>query len=544
MAGFKDQLNKEIERRQLNKQDDVSIASADSIEVTPVIKESEQKFSFRTFLLGLTMIFFVLSALIFWAFIKSDTTKQTLAQRLSSKTVLVDKIKPEIVMPAVVVKPVVANKPNENMKSQESTKTEPVIPVQIPQNTPSLDETTLVSAPIPGLYESTDRGLIPIIRQKDGLTPFDAYKKPFNEIAGKPIVSFVVNNIGLSKEKTFALIENLPDGISLAFSPYAQDLKQMVDMARADGHETWINLPLETTNYPRKDPGPLSILKNVSEQQNQERLYRLLASASGYTGLITNKNHAYNNEAAITSPSLNEVYTRGMMIFDSKQSSEDFTKALSVKYDAPFGKTDIWLDDTLTPIALNRQIRKIIELGKAKRQVTVSKILNWPPFRLRFSMPNKSSALYRPCVGICLFNNAGQVFVGERLDNLGAWQMPQGGIDPDEDILTAAMRELKEEIGTNNATLLKISEEKTYYDIPANILERLHEVWDVPYTGQEQTWVAMRFDGEDANIDLEADDHPEFAQWQWVDLDKTLDIIVPFKRDTYLKVINAFKKFS
>lgn len=152
--------------------------------------------------------------------------------------------------------------------------------------------------------------------------------------------------------------------------------------------------------------------------------------------------------------------------------------------------------------------------------------------------------LYRPCVGICLFNNDGKVFVGERIDTPGAWQMPQGGIDEGEDLQPAAFRELKEEIGTDKADILEILDEKILYDIPATVLERLHKIWDTPYTGQEQTWIAMRFTGEDSDINLEAWDHPEFSQWQWVDLDKTLDLIVPFKRKTYEILIEKFKAFS
>lgn len=153
-------------------------------------------------------------------------------------------------------------------------------------------------------------------------------------------------------------------------------------------------------------------------------------------------------------------------------------------------------------------------------------------------MSNKN--LYRPCVGIALFNKQGQVFVGERLDSKGAWQMPQGGIDPNEDVEIAAFRELKEEIGTNNATIIKIMDEKLRYDIPNDIQKRLHKIWDIPYVGQEQTWMAMRFNGEDSDINLDADSHPEFNQWQWIDLNKTMELIVPFKRDLYTKVIDAF----
>ena len=151
------------------------------------------------------------------------------------------------------------------------------------------------------------------------------------------------------------------------------------------------------------------------------------------------------------------------------------------------------------------------------------------------------SALYRPCVGVALFNNDGKVFVGERIDTPNAWQMPQGGIDPDEDIIPAAMRELKEEIGTNNAEILKIHGDKIRYELP---LERQKEFWNGKYVGQEQTWIAMRFLGDDKEINITADDHPEFSQWRWVALEDTLYLIVPFKRKTYEILINSFQEFS
>ncbi len=148
---------------------------------------------------------------------------------------------------------------------------------------------------------------------------------------------------------------------------------------------------------------------------------------------------------------------------------------------------------------------------------------------------------YRPCVGIALFNKDGKVFVGERIDTPGAWQMPQGGIDPDEDLEVAAFRELKEEIGTNKATILKIHDEKIRYELPTELAQK-H--WNGKYIGQEQTWIAMRFNGEDSDIVLDADDHPEFAKWQWVNLPDTLDLIVPFKRKSYSILIDVFKEFT
>ena len=147
---------------------------------------------------------------------------------------------------------------------------------------------------------------------------------------------------------------------------------------------------------------------------------------------------------------------------------------------------------------------------------------------------------YRLCAGIVLLNQDNQVFVGERIDTPGAWQMPQGGIDPGETIERAAYRELQEEtgIGSDSAKIIKVADENIKYDLPEHLLQKL---WNGKYQGQEQTWVAMRFNGNDSEINLKAHYPPEFSKWQWVDLHQTLDLIVPFKRDTYLKVISMFE---
>ncbi len=148
-----------------------------------------------------------------------------------------------------------------------------------------------------------------------------------------------------------------------------------------------------------------------------------------------------------------------------------------------------------------------------------------------------SNKPYRPCVGVALFNPEGKVFVGERIDTPNAWQMPQGGIDEGEDILHAALRELKEETGTDKASLIKIHDQKIRYDLPPKLQSKF---WNGKYAGQEQTWLAMRFDGVDSDIDLTADERPEFSKWQWIDLKDTIELIVPFKRQTYEKIIKAF----
>ena len=144
---------------------------------------------------------------------------------------------------------------------------------------------------------------------------------------------------------------------------------------------------------------------------------------------------------------------------------------------------------------------------------------------------------YRPCVGIMLLNRDGRVFVGRRIDQtVENWQMPQGGIDEGEQPLEAGLREMKEEIGTDKAVLLREMEGWLHYDLPQHLLgTALHG----RYRGQKQKWLALRFTGKDADINIKTHE-PEFAAWKWVLPQDLPRLIVPFKREAYEKVVAAF----
>ncbi|NKB43534.1 MAG: RNA pyrophosphohydrolase [Alphaproteobacteria bacterium] len=144
---------------------------------------------------------------------------------------------------------------------------------------------------------------------------------------------------------------------------------------------------------------------------------------------------------------------------------------------------------------------------------------------------------YRRGVGIVLLNNDGQVFVAQRIDTKEpAWQMPQGGIDKGEDPLTAAVRELKEETGITNATLIAETNDWLRYDLPPDLQTKM---WKGKYLGQEQKWYLMRFTGTDDEINLDTK-HPEFSEWKWTDLRTIPELIVEFKRDLYWQIVDAF----
>ena len=148
---------------------------------------------------------------------------------------------------------------------------------------------------------------------------------------------------------------------------------------------------------------------------------------------------------------------------------------------------------------------------------------------------------YRPCVGVMLVNHAGEVFVGRRIDSKEGdfWQMPQGGIDPGEDARNAALRELWEETGVpaEKVAIIGQTTEPLRYDLPDELIGKL---WGGAYRGQEQAWFLARFEGSDADIDLEAHDPPEFCEYRWVTASSVPDLIVPFKKRVYRTVVAEF----
>ncbi len=154
-------------------------------------------------------------------------------------------------------------------------------------------------------------------------------------------------------------------------------------------------------------------------------------------------------------------------------------------------------------------------------------------------MTDPASLPYRPCAGVMLLNRDGRVFVGQRLDStLEAWQMPQGGIDPGEDALEAAFRELWEETGVarHHAELIAEAPEELQYDLPDDLIGK---VWKGKWRGQRQRWFLLRFLGEDGDIDI-ATAHPEFRAWRWSDPADLPELIVPFKRALYARLLELF----
>ena len=144
----------------------------------------------------------------------------------------------------------------------------------------------------------------------------------------------------------------------------------------------------------------------------------------------------------------------------------------------------------------------------------------------------------RSGVGIIVLNKENKVFVARRIDNpKNYWQMPQGGVDHDEDYLVAAYRELREETGIKNVELIKELDGFTTYKLPTNLLGI---IWKGKYKGQKQKWFVMRFLGNDDEINIKTK-RPEFLDWKWIELDKITDLVVKFKLDVYKEIKKKVK---
>jgi len=175
---------------------------------------------------------------------------------------------------------------------------------------------------------------------------------------------------------------------------------------------------------------------------------------------------------------------------------------------------------------------------KGQRQLARAPIRSAQSSASRLRRARIDPARYRPGVGVILLNIKNQVFVGRRIDiKENAWQMPQGGINSGESPRHAALRELAEEIGTNNVEVLAETQSWIHYDLPKNMVGR---AWNGRWRGQRQKWFIMRYLGVDSAVNIASSD-PEFDDWRWVPPCELPQLAVSFKRQVYVRLLIEFE---
>lgn len=154
-------------------------------------------------------------------------------------------------------------------------------------------------------------------------------------------------------------------------------------------------------------------------------------------------------------------------------------------------------------------------------------------------MNEQAKLPYRLGVGLMIVNSQKKIFIGKRTDskNPFSWQMPQGGINSGETPSKAALREMKEEIGSDSGTIIAETKNWYCYDLPT---KAIHRMWNGQYKGQKQKWFLIKYTGLDSEINLMTE-HPEFSRWRWIKLNQLTRVVVPFKKSLYEAVVREFK---
>ncbi len=214
----------------------------------------------------------------------------------------------------------------------------------------------LPPAPIEGLFETFEGQQLPIARMTDDMTPFKAYKKPFQPIAGRPLVSIVIVDFGLSDTISKSVLDNMPTDISLALSPYSDEPSKWAAAARAYGHEFWMMLPMQTETFGQNDSGPSTLLLNASEEENRSRLFSVLGAATGYAGLVTQKGHSFTSDATPSTPVVKQIFGRGLAFVESNPAIPALGLPLAMQDGYPYAQNHFWLDEDLRPDSVDRAL--------------------------------------------------------------------------------------------------------------------------------------------------------------------------------------------
>lgn len=247
----------------------------------------------------------------------------------------------------------------------------------------------LREAPIAGLFEETDSGLLPII-SGDGARAVASYARPFTKpaagVEARPRVAILITGFGLNRTFAERALEQLPADISLGFTPYSGDLQNQINAARADGHEVVLELPMEPFNYPDNDPGPYTLLTSLPEDANRKRLEWLLARGTGYFATVNRQGGRFLSETDALSPILTALKLRGLGFIDTGSTVRSATVESVPEAGFDWARGSQVIDATKSPRQIDQALK---ELEDSARQsgialgigtalpVTVERVAMW-----------------------------------------------------------------------------------------------------------------------------------------------------------------------
>jgi uncharacterized protein len=234
----------------------------------------------------------------------------------------------------------------------------------------------MAPAPQPALLEEGPYGPLPKIAA-DGRKPWQVYARPSDPGETRPRIAIVITEIGLSTAASLEAIRRLPPAVTLSVDPYAAEPENWAPKARAAGHEILLSLPLESSEFPFRDPGPAALLTSLAVEDNLDRLQRVLGRCTGYVGVSSAFGRRFEQDAGSVRPILEFIARRGLMYVGGNTSASSAAPEFAGESDFPLVTVDVWIDNEATPHGIDRALAQL-EATARERAVAVGLARNYP----------------------------------------------------------------------------------------------------------------------------------------------------------------------
>lgn len=316
---------------------------------------------FKEGLIGGAVLFVLLAG---WMFLRATDTAYKIQDHLPSKAAMIE-------YPGAPAAPV-----EEEQAQTPPTETEQTVT----QETTGAAENpnALPAAPLEGLIEDHNGKMLPISRIQDDMTPFQAYKKPFEAMAGRALVSIVLVDFGLSESLSNTALEKLPADITLVLNPYVDDPAKWAASARGKGREFWLSLPMQTKEFGVGDTGPNTLMLSASQAENEARLFNVMGIAAGYAGMVSQEGHVFTQDIPTASAIQKQIFGRGLAFAESNPDvAAAFGLSNATENGHPYVQNTLWLDSDLRPDAIDRAL-KDLEAQATKKGKAIAFVHPYP----------------------------------------------------------------------------------------------------------------------------------------------------------------------
>ncbi len=274
---------------------------------------------------------------------------------------------------------------NADIEGPQTSSSIPEAP-EVPQgNSLSSTHTPLQVAPNQNLLVRGDNGFKPALGP-DGLIAWQEYARPYTGDNETPRIAIIVTDIGLNSRSSTNAIDNLPGQVDLAYSPYGRNLQDWMDKGRAKGHEGSLMIPTEPVNYPANDPGPHTLITDLSPRDNLLRLDWLLSQVTGYVGVINHMGSKFTASEEALTPILTDLQGRGLMLVDARSTQFSMAARVARSLNMPRAINDRYIDNVITAEEIQGQLRELeitastfgVALGMARATpLTIDQIALW-----------------------------------------------------------------------------------------------------------------------------------------------------------------------